>query len=193
MSRKAAPHRVVLAVSGASGAAIGLAIAARIAPLQTHELHLVVTRAGERTIAHELGREGLSRLLALADVRHAIDDIGAPIASGTFTTRAMIIAPCSIRSLSAIAAGLSGDLLTRAADVHLKERRRLLLMVRETPLHLGHLRAMATASELGAVVMPPVPAFYRHPRTVTQIIEEIADRAVQLALPEIETDIPEWG
>lgn len=185
------PRRIVLAVSGASGAALALAVAERLrlAPVETH---LVVTRAAERTIAHELGSDGLARLEALAHTRHAVDDIGAPIASGSFSTDGMIVAPCSMRVVGAIAATIADDLLVRAADVHLKERRPLILLARETPLHLGHLRAMTAVTEYGAVVMPPVPAFYRRPATLAEVIDHIAARAVDLLrLPHMPR-APEW-
>ena len=175
----AIPRRVVLAVTGASGAAIGLATAQRLRAA-TVEVHLVVTRAGERTIAHELGPDGLARLDALVHARHAIDDIGATIASGSFETEGMIVAPCSMRVVGAIASGIADDLLVRAADVHLKERRRLVLLARETPFHLGHLRAMTAVTEYGAIVMPPVPAFYRRPTSLQEVIDHIAARAVDL-------------
>lgn len=172
-------HRVVLGLSGASGAAIGLRIGELLAEGGV-ETHLVVTAAGERTLATEVGAGALERLTRLAHRRHAIDDVGAAIASGSFSTDGMIVAPCSMRTLGAIAATLAGDLLTRAADVHLKERRPLVLLARETPLHLGHLRAMTAVTEYGAIVMPPVPAFYLAPGSVDAIVDEIARRAVAL-------------
>lgn len=172
--------RVVLGVSGASGAPIAMRIAERLAALAGIETHLVVSTAAERTFAHELGADALARLEALAIRRYAIGDIGAAIASGSFRTVGMIIAPCSMRSLSGIATGLADTLLIRAADVHLKERRPLVLLARETPLHLGHLRNMVSVTEMGAIVMPPVPAFYRRPETVSAIIDHIAARAIDL-------------
>lgn len=171
--------RVVLGVSGASGAALAPAVAARLAEAGV-EVHLVVTAAAERTLAHELGPDGLAALQALVHRRHAIDDVGATIASGSFATDGMIVAPCSMRVVGALAAAQPGDLLLRAADVHLKERRPLVLMARESPLHLGHLRAMAAVTEYGAIVAPPVPAFYHRPATVAEIVEDLAHRAVDL-------------
>ena len=144
------------------------------------ETHLVVSQAGERTLAHEGGPDALGALEGLASCRHAVGDIGAAIASGSFETAGMIIAPCSMRTVSAVAAGLSDTLLTRTADVHLKERRRLVLVVRESPLHLGHLRAMAAVTEYGAIVAPAVPAFYLAPASVEDVIEQIARRAIDL-------------
>lgn len=172
--------RVVLGVSGASGAPIAMRIAERLVALAAVETHLVVSAAAERTFVHELGEGALARLEALAFRRYAVGDIGAAIASGSFRTAGMIVAPCSMRSLSGIATGLADTLLIRAADVHLKERRPLVLLARETPLHLGHLRNMVSVTEMGAIVMPPVPAFYRRPETVGAIIDHIAARAIDL-------------
>lgn len=177
--------RVVLALTGASGAAIGLRLAERLAEAAI-ETHLVVTAAAERTIAHELGADGLARLEALVHRRHPIDDIGAAIASGSFRTAGMIVAPCSMRAVGAIAACLADDLVVRAADVHLKERRPLVLLARESPLHLGHLRAMAAVTEYGAIVAPPVPAFYLHPTSIAEMIDHIAGRCLDLLrLPDV--------
>ena len=171
--------RVVLGLSGASGAAIGLRVAEILADGGV-ETHLVVTAAAERTLAHEIGPGALARLQALVHVRHPIDDIGAAIASGSFRTDGMIVAPCSMRVVGAIASIAAADLLIRAADVTLKERRRLVLVARESPLHLGHLRAMAAVTEAGAIVAPPVPAFYLKPTSVAGIVDHIAHRAVDL-------------
>lgn len=176
MSRR----RVVVGISGASGAGIGLRIVERLAATECCEVHLVVSRAAERTLAHEAGPDASARLTSLVHRRHAIEDIGASIASGSFQTGGMIVAPCSVHSLSAIAYGAADNLLIRAADVHLKERRRLVLMVRESPLHLGHIRAMAQAAEIGAIIAPPVPAFYLKPQTVDDIIDQLAARAIDL-------------
>lgn len=184
--------RVVLGVSGASGAPIAIRIAERLAALADVETHLVVSAAAERTFAHELGEGALTRLEALSFRRHAIGDIGAAIASGSFRTAGMIVAPCSMRSLSGIATGLADTLLIRAADVHLKERRPLVLLARETPLHLGHLRNMVSVTEMGAIVMPPVPAFYRRPETVAAIVDHIAARAIDLLRITEEPLASEW-
>lgn len=186
-------RRVVLGVSGASGAPIAFRIAERLAALAGVETHLVVSTAAERTLAHELGEGALARLEALAFRRYAIGDIGAAIASGSFRTAGMIVAPCSMRSLSGIATGLADTLLIRAADVHLKERRPLVLLARETPLHLGHLRNMVSVTEMGAIVMPPVPAFYRRPETVEAIVDHIAARAIDLLRVTDEPLASEWG
>jgi 4-hydroxy-3-polyprenylbenzoate decarboxylase len=170
--------RLIVGISGASGAAYGVA-ALRILRELGIETHLVMTRSAMVTAAHELPLK-IADIQALAAVAHRIEDIGAAIASGSFRTMGMLVAPCSIRSLSEIAYGTTSTLLTRAADVALKERRRLVLMVRETPLHLGHLRAMVQATEAGAIVMPPVPALYAKPATIDEMIEHSVGRALDL-------------
>lgn len=172
--------RVVLGVSGASGAAIALRVGELLASLPGVELHLIVSQAATRTLEHELGPGALVRLIDLCDHHHPIQDIGASIASGSFRTAGMIVAPCSMRTLAGIAIGLSDNLIIRAADVHLKERRPLILLARETPLHLGHLRNMVAVTEMGATVMPPVPAFYHRPQGVADIVDHIARRAIDL-------------
>jgi len=188
-----AQRRVVVGISGASGAAIGVRVVELLADAGI-AVHLVVSTAAERTLRHEVGEEAFPRLADLAAVMHPVEDVGATIASGSFRTRGMIVAPCSVRTLSAIAASAADNLLVRAADVHLKERRRLVLMVRETPLHLGHIRAMAQVSEIGAVIAPPVPAFYRKPRTVEDIVEHTARRAIDLLDLEVDGLAgPEWA
>jgi 4-hydroxy-3-polyprenylbenzoate decarboxylase len=171
--------RVVVGVSGASGAAIGLRIV-EILGERGVDVHLIVSRAAELTLAEEVGPDALARLRGLAKHVHDIDSVGATIASGSFPTRGMIVAPCSMRTLAAIAHCLADNLITRAADVHLKERRPLVLLTRETPLHLGHLRAMVAATEAGAIVMPPVPAFYLKPASLDAAVRQIACRAVDL-------------
>lgn len=171
------PLPVVLGVSGASGAAIALA-AARILAQAGVAVELVVSRAAERTLAEEVAETALAELESLASRRHSIDDIGAAIASGSCPVAGMLVAPCSMRSLAAIAHSFSDNLLVRAADVQLKERRPLVLVAREAPLHLGHLRAMTAVTEMGAVVLPAVPAFYLRPASVADIIDQIARRAV---------------
>jgi len=173
-------NRVVLAMTGASGAALGLRVAERLHALPAVELHLIVSGAAERTLAHEVGPEADERLRALADMVHPADDIGASIASGSFASSGMLVVPCSMHSLAAIATGMADNLIVRAADVHLKERRRLVLMARETPLHLGHLRNMVAVTEMGAVVMPPVPAFYHRPASVAEMVDHLAARAIDL-------------
>lgn len=178
-------ERVIVGISGASGAALGLRILERLAALPDIETHLVVSDAARRTLALECGLDTLDSLTALVHRHHPIGDVGASIASGSFPVRGMIVAPCSMQTLSAIATGRADTLLTRAADVQLKERRRLVLLARETPLHLGHLRTMVAATEMGAIIMPPVPAFYHCPRSVAEIVDHLATRAIDLlALPQ---------
>lgn len=170
---------VVLGVSGASGAALALACARHLRAAGA-AVELVVSPMGRRTLREEIGPGALDELAALVDHVHPAGDVGATIASGSFPTRGMIVAPCSMRSLAAIAHGLDDNLLTRAASVHLKERRPLVLLTREAPLTLAHLRNMTAATEMGAVVMPPVPAFYLRPQSVAEITDQIAARAVDL-------------
>jgi len=187
------PQRVIVGISGASGAAIGLRVLERLAEAGTIETHLVISPAAERTLATEIDPEAPARARALAAQYHDHRDIGASIASGSFRTAGMIVAPCSMRSLCAIAYGQLGDLLTRAADVQLKERRRLVLVARESPLHLGHLRAMAQVTEYGAIIAPPVPAFYLKPRDIAEIVDQIALRAIGLMTPDLGSAAPdEW-
>jgi 4-hydroxy-3-polyprenylbenzoate decarboxylase len=173
-----AKQRLIVGITGASGAAYGLA-ALKALRNEDIETHLVISRSGQITAAHELGLK-FSDLTALADVVYKIDDIAAAISSGSFRTLGMLVAPCSIRTLSEIASGVTSSLLSRAADVVLKERRKLVLMVRETPLHLGHLRAMVQVTEMGAIVMPPVPAFYARPTSLDDIVNHSVGRALDL-------------
>jgi 4-hydroxy-3-polyprenylbenzoate decarboxylase len=176
----AVSQRVVVGISGASGAALGLRVLERLAAIEGVETHLVISGSAELTLAHEVGPDAAERARGLADVEHPNAAVGAAIASGSFRTAGMIVAPCSMRSLAAIAHNLSDNLLVRAADVQLKERRRLVLVVRETPLHLGHLRAMVAATEMGAIIAPPVPAFYRRPADLAAVIDHCAGRAIDL-------------
>lgn len=170
---------VILGVSGASGAAIGLAVARLLAGARV-PVELVVTPSAERTLAEEVGPEARGQLVALATRQHPIGNVGATIASGSYPVAGMIVAPCSMRSLGAIANSLADNLLVRAADVQIKERRPLVLVARESPLHLGHLRAMVAVTEMGAIVMPPAPAFYLRPTSVADLVDQIATRAVDL-------------
>jgi len=188
---RAAP-RIVIGISGASGAMLGIRIVELLVEAGC-ETHLVVSRTGERTMAHEVGPDALHRVQALAACHHSIDDVGATIASGSFRTAGMIVAPCSMRTLSAIAGSAADNLLVRAADVHLKERRRLVLLTRETPLHLGHLRMMAAATEIGAIIAPPVPAYYRRPQSVMDIVDHTARRAIDLLDLEIAALAEPWS
>ncbi|AMO24848.1 UbiX family flavin prenyltransferase [Ramlibacter solisilvae] len=179
MARLSAVRRVVVAISGASGAIYGLRTLQALRAAGGIESHLVVSPSGARTVAHELGMT-MSDLAACADLVHDASDVGASIASGSFGCDGMVIAPCSMRTLAAVAHGLSDNLLTRAADVMLKERRRLVLLARETPLHLGHLRNMTAVTEMGAIVCPPVPAFYLHPNSVDDIVNQSVARVLDL-------------
>lgn len=172
------PKRLIIGISGASGTVFGVRLLEALRPLAV-ETHLIMSRSAEVTLAHETGGK-VADVRALADVSYSVKDIGAATASGSFPAHGMIIAPCSIRSMSAIATGATSNLLTRSADVTLKERRRLVLLVRETPLHTGHLRTMLALSEIGAVIMPPVPAFYARPETVDDIVDHTVGRALDL-------------
>jgi 4-hydroxy-3-polyprenylbenzoate decarboxylase len=182
------PRRVIVGISGASGIVLAIRVLEELRR-QSVETHLVVSKAGERTLQLETDTS-LEKLKKLADVFHPIRDIGATIASGSFRTDGMIVIPCSVRSLAEIASGVTTTLLTRAADVTLKERRRLVLVVREAPLHLGHIRNMAAATEMGAIVFPPSPAFYLRPKSVEDIIGNMAGRALDLL--GFAADIERW-
>ena len=170
--------RLIVGISGASGIAYGARLLTLLRDLPV-ETHLVVSRAAEMALALETDLKPAD-LRARADVVHAIGDMAAPISSGSFRTLGMIIAPCSIRSMSEIATGVTTTLLTRAADVVLKERRRLVLAVRETPLHTGHLRTMTALSEMGAIIAPPVPALYAKPQTIDEMIDHNVGRLLDL-------------
>jgi flavin prenyltransferase len=172
------PNRLIIGISGASGVIYGIRLL-QILRNTPFETHLVISRAAEIALAHETNRK-LADVKAMADVHYAASDVGAAISSGSYRTNGMIIAPCSIRSMSEIASGVTSTLLTRAADVVLKERRRLVLMVRETPLHTGHLRTMLALSEMGAIVAPPVPAFYAGPQSLDEMIDQTVGRVLDL-------------
>jgi polyprenyl P-hydroxybenzoate/phenylacrylic acid decarboxylase-like protein len=169
----------VVAITGASGACYGTRLLAAMRDQAGWETHLVTSRAGYINLATELGLDR-RQLGALADVVHDERDVGAAIASGSFRTEGMVIAPCSARTLACVASGTGDNLIARAADVVLKERRRLVLLVRETPLHLGHLRNMLAATEMGAICMPPVPAFYAQPATLTEMVDHTIGRVLDL-------------
>ena len=169
---------VVLGISGASGAIYGLRLLERLRQ-QGAKIHLILSRSGEKTLYLETGKTAADAR-SLADFSYAAEDISCRLASGSFPTDAMVIAPCSIHTMSAIAHGISSNLLVRAADVALKERRKLILLVRESPLHLGHLRTMTALAEMGAIVAPPVPAFYHHPQTVMDIVDHSVERTLDL-------------
>lgn len=169
-----------MGVTGASGVIYGWRLLEKLRARADVEVHLILSRSGERTAFLELGKSAAD-LKALADCSYPVEDIGCRLASGSFATDGMIVAPCSIHTMSSIAAGISSNLMIRAADVTLKERRRLLLMVRESPLHLGHLRSMTALAEMGAILAPPMPAFYHQPKTVEEIVEHSVDRLLDLA------------
>lgn len=170
------PLRLVVGISGASGVILGIRLLEALRPMQI-ETHLVLTPAARATISQET-RWKVSDVLALADIAYNPADIGAAIASGSFPTLGMVVIPCSIKSLSAVANSYANDLLGRAADVTLKEGRPLILVVRETPLHRGHLRLMSLAAEAGAVIFPPVPAFYAQPQSVDDIVDNTVGRVL---------------
>lgn len=173
------PRRLVLAITGASGAVHGLRLAQVLHATPGIELHLVVSPSGWRTVGHELGMTR-GDFAPLAHQLHDAADVGASIASGSFRCDGMVIAPCSMSTLAAVAHGLADNLIRRAADVTLKERRRLVLMVRESPLHLGHLRNMTTVTELGAIVCPPMGAFYNWPRSIEELVDQSVGRVLDL-------------
>jgi flavin prenyltransferase len=172
-------RRIVVGVTGASGSIYGWRLLEKLRPRQDVETHLIITRSGERTAYLEMGKNA-SDFRVFANYYYPVEDIGSRLASGSSVLDGMVVAPCSIHSMSAIAAGISSNLLIRAADVMLKERRRLILMVRETPLHLGHLRTMTALAEMGAIIAPPVPAFYHRPQTAADIVEDSVDRVLDL-------------
>jgi len=171
--------RLIVGITGATGAVYGVRLLERARALGV-QTHLVATPAGLLNVHHELGldRKGLE---SRAEVAHAPGDVGACIASGSFASDAMVIAPCSMKTLAAVAHGFGDNLLTRAADVTLKERRRLLLLVRETPFNLAHLRNMTAVTEMGGIVFPPLPAFYHRPRSIDELVDETVERVLQLA------------
>ena len=171
-------RRVVVGITGATGAVYGVRLLKRLREAGV-ESHLVASAAGVLSVHHELGLDRKA-LEALADRAYSPGDVGAAIASGSFAVRAMIVAPCSMKTLAAVAHGLSDNLLARAADVTLKERRRLVLLVRETPLNLAHLRNMTAVTEMGGVVFPPLPAFYHRPSSVDEVVDETVERVLAL-------------
>jgi 4-hydroxy-3-polyprenylbenzoate decarboxylase len=171
--------RFIIGVTGASGTIYGWRLLEKLRSVPEMEIHLVLSRSGERTAFLEMGKTAAD-FKALADVTYPVEDIGSRLASGSFHTDGMVIAPCSINTMSAIAVGLSNNLMVRAADVVLKERRRLILMVRESPLHLGHLRSMTALAEMGAILAPPIPGFYHMPQTVGELIEHSVERVMDL-------------
>ncbi len=182
--------KLIVGISGASGVIYGARLVEVLHDMGV-ETHLVVSKAAELTLAYETDRR-MADIVALAHQHYPVRDIGAAIASGSFRTDGMIIAPCSIKTMSEIATGVTTTLLTRAADVILKERRRLVLMIRETPFHTGHLRTMTALSEMGAIVAPPIPAFYGRPKTLQDIIDHSVGKALDLVGLE-GPGFPRWG
>lgn len=171
-------RRLVIGISGASGVTLGIRLLEALAELEV-ESHLVMSKAAEMTIGYETPLAPRD-VAAKAAHHYAVADIAAPIASGSFKTAGMIVAPCSVRTMSEIASGVTTTLLTRAADVTLKERRPLVLAVRESPLHLGHLRSLVQLAEMGAVIMPPVPAFYADPHSLSDMVDQMAGRVLDV-------------
>ena len=185
-----ATKRMIVGISGASGFQYGVKTLELLKKLDV-EIHLVVSKGAEKTCQLETDYR-LDDIFAMADVVHPINNLGAAISSGSFKTQGMIITPCSMRTLGAIAHCMTDNLLTRAADVVLKERRRLVLLARETPLNLGDIRNMATVTEMGGIIFPPVPAFYQRPQTVEEIVTHSVNRALDLFDLNIK-DLPRWG
>ena len=190
MSDPAAPRRLIIAITGATGAIYGVRLLEILRDIPGIETHLMVSEAGVLNLYQELDldRAAVGRL---ADVVHNVRDVGASIASGSFLSEGMIVAPCSMKTLAAVAHGLSDNLITRAADVVLKERRRLVLMVRETPFNLAHLRNMTAVTEMGGVIFPPLPGFYQRPATIAELVDHTVGRVLDLfAVPHALT--PRW-
>lgn len=183
--------RIIVAISGASGAVYGVHLLKVLRELKNVQTHLTISDAGFLNLQQELDTSR-AEVEALADVVYPVHDVGAAIASGSFQCDAMVVAPCSMRTLAAIAHGLADNLITRAADVTLKERRRLILMVREAPLSLVHLRNMTSVTEMGGIIFPPVPSFYHRPQTLAEMIENTVSRVVDL-LGLAQPQAPRWG
>ena len=182
--------RLIVGISGASGVIYGIRLLQVLRDMPV-EAHLVMSKSAEMTIAYETDFKP-AEVKAMADVTYPIADIGAAISSGSFRTLGMAVAPCTVRTLSEIASGVTSTLLTRAADVVLKERRRLVLLLRETPLHAGHIQSMLRVTEMGAIVAPPVPAFYTRPETLDQVIDQTVGRMLDLF--DIDSGLPQrWG
>lgn len=187
----AEPRRLIVAITGASGAIYGVRLLARLREAGGVETHLVLSAAGVLNAHQELGLKRAD-VEAMADVVHNVHDIAAPLASGSFRCMGMVIAPCSVKTLAACATGLADNLITRAADVCFKERRRVVLLLREAPLNLAHIRAMEAVTLMGGIVFPPVPAFYQRPQSLEQIVDHTIARVLDLL--GIDNDLaPRWG
>lgn len=184
-------RRIIIGISGATGFAYGIKALELLNPMDL-ETHLVISKAAKITGNYEHSKSQLAQLESLADVVYTVDNIGAAIASGSYKTIGMLVAPCSMRTLAAIAHGLSDNLLTRAADVVLKERRRLVLMTRETPLHLGHIKNMEMVTLMGGIIFPPVPALYQHIESIDDMITHSVARALDLFDIDVPS-LPRWG
>lgn len=184
-------RRIVVAISGASGSIYGIRLLEHLRPIAEIETHLIISRAARQTMALETEWQP-EAVEALADCAYSPTDIGAAVSSGSFRTHAMVVAPCSVKTLSSIAYGNTGELIPRAADVALKERRRVVLMLREAPLHTGHLESMLRVSQIGAIVFPPVPAFYYRPAGVQDVVDQSVMRCLDLLDVECEA-APRWG
>ena len=191
LQNKLRQRRLIIAITGATGAVYGVRLLEVLQQISGFETHLLVSEAGVLNLHQELGMDRKS-VGALAHVVHNVRDVGASIASGSFTSDGMIVAPCSMKTLAAVAHGLSDNLITRAADVVLKERRRLVLMVRETPLNLAHLRNMTAVTEMGAIVFPPLPGFYHQPQSIAEMVDHTLARVLDLfGIPHALA--PRWG
>ncbi|MCX8596871.1 MULTISPECIES: UbiX family flavin prenyltransferase [unclassified Gilliamella] len=184
-------RRMIVGISGATGIAYGIKALELLKPMDI-QTHLVISKAAKITGNYEHSKSQLAQLESLADMVYSVDNIGAAIASGSYKTMGMLVAPCSMRTLAAIAHGLSDNLLTRAADVVLKERRRLVLMTREAPLHLGHIKNMEAVTLMGGIIFPPVPALYQHIESVDDIITHSVARALDLFDIDVPS-LPRWG
>jgi flavin prenyltransferase len=171
--------RIIVGISGASGAIYGLRLLERLRVQSEMEIHLILSRSGEKTLHLETGKLAAD-IKGLSDFSYPIEDISSRLASGSYPIDAMVIAPCSIHTMSAIAYSISSNLLIRAADVALKEKRKLILMVRESPFHLGHLKTMTLLAEMGAIIAPPIPGFYHQPQTVMDLVDHSVDRVLDL-------------
>jgi 4-hydroxy-3-polyprenylbenzoate decarboxylase len=182
--------RIVVGITGASGVVYGMRLLERLQSHTDVETHLILTRSGEKTLRLEMGLAAADAK-QLAHYSYSVEEIGARIASGSYRTDGMVVAPCSIHTMSAIASGITDNLLVRAADVTLKERRRLILMVRETPFHLGHLRSMTALAEMGAILAPPIPGFYHKPQSVMDIVDHSVDRVMDL-LGVVDEGVRRW-
>jgi len=185
------PQRLIVAITGASGAIYGVRLLEQLRALPGWETHLVLSNAGVLTASEELGLKRAD-IEALADVVHSVKDIGAAVSSGSFRTAGMVIAPCSMKTLAGIAHGMADNLVSRAADVVLKERRRLVLLARETPLNLAHLRNMTAVTEMGGIVFPPVPAFYTRPKSLDDVVNHTVGRVLDLFDIEHQDLVQRW-